>query len=125
MDIVNGAEAILHGFGQAPPPQEIAQARADVCTGRLSGKPCAYNHKGGFNLTAQASAIIHAQRQRKLELKLSVEGEKSLGICRVCGCYLPLKVWFDDQTIVDYTTDETFNRFPDFCWIKKLKPQTP
>ena len=119
MDIINGVEAILHGFGRNPPPQEVAQDRSDICTGRLSGVPCPNNHKGSFSLTAQASSIIHAQRQRKLELKLAVEGESSLGVCRTCGCYLPLKVWFDSQTILDYTTDFTIAKFPDFCWIKK------
>lgn len=119
MSIINGAEAILHGFGKQPPPQESAQARADICSGRLSGTPCPNNHKGSFSLTAQASAIIHAQRQRKLELKLAVEGEESIGVCRICGCYLPLKVWFDTATIYEYTTDYTLEKFPSFCWIKQ------
>lgn len=120
MSIINGIEAILEGFGRNPPAQEIAQNRADVCNGKISGIPCPYNHRGGFSLTAKAAQIIHAQRQRKLELKLVVEGEQSLGVCKVCGCYLPLKVWFDSETIRNHTTDETFAKFPDYCWIKHL-----
>jgi len=123
MSLVNGIEAILEGFGANPPSQDTAQDRSDVCTGRTSGVPCPNNHRGGFSLTAQASAIIHVQRQRKLDLKLNVDGEESLGICKVCGCYLPLKVWYDSETISSHTTDETFSRFPDFCWIKHLKTQ--
>lgn len=119
MSIINGAKAICEGFGESPPPQELAQARSDVCTGRFSGAPCPYNHKGGFSLTAQASAIIHAQRQRKLELKLTVEGESALGVCKVCRCYLPLKVWFSTQVIYDHTEDTTLSKLPDFCWLKK------
>lgn len=125
MSLANGIEALLEGFGRQPPPQEVAQARSDVCTGRLSGVPCAYNHLGGFSLTAKASAIIHAQRQRKLELKLAVDGEAALGICKGCGCYLPLKVWYDSETILRHTTDETFSKFPPHCWIKHLKTPQP
>ncbi len=121
MSLVNGVEAILEGFGKNPPSQEVAQNRADICTGRINGVPCPYNHRGGFSLAASASAIIHAQRQRKLELKLSVDGEASLGVCKVCGCYLPLKIWFDSETIRNHTTDEAFAKFPSYCWIKHLK----
>lgn len=126
MSIVNGAQAILEGFGEDPPPQDVAQGRADICTGRLSGVPCPHNHQGGFSLTAQASAFIHAQRQRKLELKLAVEGESALGVCKVCKCFLPLKVWYSTRVIYDHTEDATIAKFPPFCWIKKelntLKP---
>ena len=119
MSIANGIEAICEGFGKAPPPQDVAQARADICTGRLSGVPCPHNHKGAFSITAKAAQIIHAQRQRKLELKLAVEGESSLGVCHVCGCALPLKIWFDTETLYNHTDDSTLARFPDFCWLKK------
>ncbi len=128
MSLVNGAKAIYEGFGESPPPQEVAQARSDVCTGRLNGTKCPHNHTGGWSITAKASEIIHAQRQRKLELKLAVDGEETLGVCKVCRCYLPLKVWYDSQTIFEHTTDSTLANFPDFCWIKKacqsLKPTT-
>ena len=119
MSLVNGAKAIIEGFGENPPPQEVAQARSDICTGRLSGVPCPNNHTGGFSLTATASQVIHAQRQRKLELNLAVEGEGSLGVCKVCKCYLPLKIWYHIATINDHTPDSTLANFPSFCWIKQ------
>lgn len=122
MSLVNGVKAILEGFGESPPSQEVAQARSDICTGRLSGTKCPNNHQGGFSLTTKAAQVIHAQRQRKLELKLAADGESSLGVCKVCGCYLPLKVWYDSQTITNHTSDEQFAKFPSFCWIKNLKP---
>jgi hypothetical protein len=129
MSIVSGAKAIYEGFGDSPPPQEVAQARSDVCTGRLSGTPCKYNHTGGWSITTKAAQVIHSQRQRKLELKLSVDGEDALGVCKVCRCYLPLKIWYDIERIYEHTTDSTLASFPDFCWIKKacqsLKTTTP
>jgi hypothetical protein len=99
MSIINGIDALCEGFGKSPPPQDVAQARADICTGRLNGTPCPNNHRGTFSLTAKAAQIIHAQRQRKLQLELRVDGEESLGVCKTCGCYLPLKVFFDTETI--------------------------
>lgn len=125
MSLASGIDAILEGFGRNPPSQEVAQNRADICDGRLSGVPCPYHHKGSFSLTAQASAIIHTQRQRKLELKLAVDGEDALGVCKVCKCYLPLKIWYDSETITRHTTDETFSKFPPHCWIKRLKTPQP
>lgn len=119
MSIINGSQALMEGFGEDPPPQDVAQNRADICTGRVSSVPCAYNHQGTFSLTSKIAAFIHAQRQRKLELKLSVDGEGSLGICKVCKCYLPLKVWYSSRVIYEYTEDSTIAKFPDFCWIKR------
>jgi hypothetical protein len=134
MSLVSGAKAILEGFGDSPPPQEVAQARANVCLSGgtdKDGNPtkCPNNHTGGWSITTKASQIIHAQRQRKLELKLAVDGETSLGICKVCKCYLPLKVWYGIETIYEHTPDSTLADFPSFCWIKKgcqsLKTTTP
>lgn len=119
MSIINGAHAILEGFGEAPPSQEVGQSRADSCIRGNNGNKCPFNHTGAFSITAKASQIIHAQRQRKLELKLTVDGEASLGVCKICSCFLPLKVWYDIKTIYDHTEDATLAKFPDWCWIKR------
>lgn len=125
MSIINGAEAILDGFGKSPPSQELAQERADSC---LKGAPpdqntgskkCPYNHLGGFSITAKASELIHAQREKKLALKLRVEDEEGLGVCKVCKCFLPLKVFYDIETIYGHTEDSVLASFPDWCWIKR------
>lgn len=119
MSFISGAQAILEGFGEAPPSQEVAQTRANSCLHGDSGKKCPFNHTGGFSITAKASQVIHAQRQRKLELKLAVDGEESLGVCKVCSCFLPLKIWYDIETIYGHTEDATLAKFPDHCWIKQ------
>lgn len=124
---INGAAALLEGFGDSPPSQEVAQSRANACLHGEEGNPCRFNHRGGFSLTALASSIIHAQRQKKLELNLRVEGEENLGVCRVCSCYMPLKVWLSTKILFDHTDDSAIQRFPDWCQIKKelLQCQKP
>lgn len=129
MDIINGAAALVEGFGKEPPDQGTCQHRADICTGRLSGVPCPHNHRGAVSLTVKVAQAVHAMRQLKLERKLNVEGESALGVCKVCGCDLVTKVFYDPVTIHNHTTDETLSKFPGFCWIKKeieqIKHPTP
>ncbi len=124
-ELTHGAAALLEGFGKQPPTQEVAQARSDVCSGRLSGNPCAANYLGGWAISDQIARVIHAQRQRKLDLHLEVQGENILGTCKICRCPLFLKVWYDEETIRGHTTDETFSNMKSTnndCWIAKLKP---
>lgn len=123
MGLVNGAHALLDGFGEAPPAQEVTQARADCCSGRLSGIPCPHNHRGGWNFTAKMAAAIHVQRQRKLQLRLGVEGEDQLGMCKICGCFLPLKVHWNEEQIYSHTSDEDFAKFSTAwpqCWMNQI-----
>jgi hypothetical protein len=129
-DVINGAEALLDGFGKAPPPQEVAQARADVClhSGK-DGTHCPHNHVGKWSATAEVGRVIQAQREKKLHLKLRVDGEEGLGICKICSCPVFLKVFYDWQTIYGHTTDEQFAAFRSkwpACWmIKELDNHEP
>lgn len=129
MGLINGAHALMDGFGEAPPAQEVAQARADVCrfSGRDNeGKPCGcpHNHLGGWNFTAKMAAAIHVQRERKLQLRLRVEGEEQLGMCKLCGCFLPLKVFWSEEGIYSHTSDQDFAKFAAAwpqCWMNEIK----
>lgn len=126
MGLIDGAKALLEGFGETPPPQEVAQARSDVCTGGLNGNKCAANYLGGWAISDKIAQALHAQRQRKLELKLTVEREERLGTCEICRCWLPLKVWYDEGTILGHTTDSTLATMKETnpkCWIAALQKQ--
>jgi hypothetical protein len=123
-ELANGAKALLDGFGVNPPSQAVAQARSDICTGRLSGVACPANFLGGWAVTTAIAQAIHAQRQKKLELKLVVEGEERLGTCEACRCWLPLKVWFDESTILNHTTDTILDKMRTAnqqCWVAALQ----
>lgn len=125
-EIINGAEAILDGFGRTPPSQSVAQARADVCTGHATGFPCPANYRGGWAVSTEIARVLHAQRQKKLELKLEVERENQLGTCEKCKCFLPLKIWYDDDTIYNHTADTTFQAMKQInpaCWQVAIQLQ--
>lgn len=132
MSIINGIATLADGFSKPPPPQEVCQSRANVCL--FSGPPdehigtptkCPFNHRGAISVTTAIAAAIHAARQRKLELNLRVEGEEGLGVCKLCGCDLKTKVFWDAESIYSHTTDSTFERFRSEwpkCWMNQLQP---
>lgn len=128
-DLTNGAEALLEGFGKTPPSKEVAQARADVClhSGK-DGTHCPHNHVGGWTVTTAIGAVIQAQREKKHQLKLAVDGEEGLGVCKICRCPMFLKIFYDWDTIYSHTTDDKFREFREkwpSCWmVKELDQHT-
>lgn len=107
------------GEGGKPVPQHQAQARADVCTGRLSGKSCPMNQPRDIEEVLSTAVALTVKRQIELKnsMKLRVEGEKLLHVCEACDCVLRLKVQTPLKFILQNTSDETFDKLPAFCWI--------
>lgn len=128
-EAIKGAIAIVDGFGKEPPSQEVAQARANACLTGMDGQKCRYNYLGGWIVNTNVAMAIHKMRELKNQMKLEVQNEQKLGTCEICKCVLPLKVWYDFETIFSHTTDETFLKFPPWCWMKQewlqRKQQTP
>lgn len=120
-DTLNGAEALLDGFGRTPADQETAQKRANVCLhGGKDGSPCPHNSLGAWTITTALARVIQAQREKKHELKLRVDGEEGLGVCKLCRCPLFIKVFYDWDTIYGHTSDEQFAVFREkwpACWM--------
>jgi hypothetical protein len=104
-----------HGGHVVSPEQ--AQARADVCTGRLSGSPCP---KNGAPITVEKEVAegIKTVVELKNHLKLRVLGEKKLHTCHVCLCHLPTKVHVPLEHIMRHTSPEELNDFVDGCWLR-------
>jgi hypothetical protein len=42
-----------------------------------------------------------------------------LGMCRVCGCCLPLKVWTPAAVLKRHVTPKQLNNAPSFCWMRR------
>lgn len=97
---------------------ETAQNRADVCTGRISGKACPHNVPENI-----VAGFVGDSVKRLLEIKnkanLRVQGEKSLRGCDVCGCNLRLKIHVPFAHIKKFTPQEELDRHPEFCWMQK------
>lgn len=100
--------------GQVSDPEE-AQARADVCTGRLSGKPCEQNDLS-FSLTKPVALAVKRYLEVKNKIGLRVAGERRLGVCRICTCNLRLLVHEPIDQVRAEMTDEERERLPSFCW---------
>lgn len=110
------------GEGGQPVPQEVAQERADVCTGRCSGVKCPMNVEKGLTqlLSEGVASVVHRQLEIKHKMRLHVENEKDLNICAACDCVLSLKIYTPIKHILDNT--DTNGLHPN-CWILKEKAQ--
>lgn len=110
------------GDGLFPVPADLAQRRADICTGRIGGSPCPFNKEGaGFEaITTPIANAIRKQMEKKHEMKAVVVGEEKLFTCDQCWCNLPLKVWTPLKTILDRTPAPMLGKFASdapHCWL--------
>lgn len=99
--------------------EDEAQARADICTGRKTGKPCPLN-KPDIELTEEISKYFRKFVELKNKMNLRVHGEKQLHTCAACFCPLKTKVW-QEWNVVKPDEEEKKN-FDPSCWLLKPNP---
>lgn len=99
------------GEGGIPVAPDHAQRRANVCLKcpMNSGDKPFYEH-----LAANIAGMVRNQIEYKNQLKLRVDGEKSLHVCLACLCVLKLKVHVPLAHIRETTPLDDLH--PD-CWI--------
>lgn len=128
--IASGASILAEWWGEggSPVAQELAQGRADTCLyvkwvdaeghGQIG---CPFNAKRTLwsLLTAPVAATVKRLLQLKSNMKMSVNGEKRLGTCKICLCSLPLKVHAPIKFIAEETDQEMLKEAPAFCWVRK------
>lgn len=121
MNILDKASRLLDGVkilsewlgnGGIVVSPEDAQRRADVCL------DCSKNEE---NHGLPFSVAMHIKRQKELKssLDLRVKGEKQLGICSVCQCCIPLKIWVPFQDLMKGDGRSRLPEFPEHCWMVK------
>src|SRR5688572_538906 len=100
------------GDGAHPVPATQAQARADVCL------MCPLNVVKSIQelFTGTVALTVLRQIEYKNQLKLRVDGEKSLHVCDVCNCVLRLLVQTPIKFIKETKSQETIDAMPDYCW---------
>lgn len=94
--------------------KDEAELRAKIC------ESCPLNVAPKWWEKITKDPIAEGMRMT-LELKhgmnLSVSNEDSLGVCKVCGCCLPLKIWVPIEHIRNQVGN--LHDAPDFCWMKQ------
>jgi hypothetical protein len=100
-------------------PFELAQARADVCTGRLTGRRCPLNEPD-WQVTETISAAFRRHVELKNKLDLRTQGEKKLLFCQACACPLKTKIWLPLGEIAP--TAEERDKFDPQCWLLSEQP---
>jgi len=121
----NQGRKILHdwlGENGVPVPLEEAQSRANVCI------RCPHNYKGSWLWNMATSIAIGSQMRLREVMDIHLENESELEVCDLCGCKLKLKVHTPFKHIYQHTSDQMFERYPQFCWQKieynQIKSQT-
>lgn len=112
--IADGAKnlAIWVGSGGLVVSQEDAQARAEICLNCPLNEP-------GMAVTSEVASATRAFLEFKNQLRLRVNGEKSLHHCKGCGCVLRLLIWEPQDRVKAQMTSEEIAITPKYCW--KLK----
>ena len=99
------------GEGGKPVPPALAQSRAEICLMCVENKEPLWWEKFSTNPIAKA---IQKLLSIKSSFDLRVNGEIDLGICRKCGCALPLQVHAPIDHIKNHTPD--LSDYPQYCW---------
>lgn len=105
------------GSGGKPVEREEAAARLAVCIN------CQENRPGKWwevHFTEPIAEEIRKHLAVKHHVGLELEGEEKTGMCRACGCCIRLKVWCPSEHIKDHTDQALKEKFPQFCWIKRI-----
>lgn len=110
------------GSGGKPVPKEQAEKRSVYCLTCPKNVAPLWWEKMTKDPIAQA---MKTQLELKHSMDMSVSNEDKLGICRVCGCCLPLKVFVSLKHIQEHTPDDVMKSFPAWCWIKLELSEQP
>lgn len=108
------------GKGAVPVSFELANQRADTCSG------CPNNKPGTKRIEDSVAEAIRRQDIIRNSASLRTNRDAQLFNCEACGCYLKLKVWVPLSVIPDEP-----GKFPSTCWIPrerealKVIPETP
>lgn len=115
--VVAGAGVMVDwlGDGLKPVSQELANARATVCSTCPNNQP-----KDLLSFfTVPASDLIRQQIEIKNEMKLATPFDEKLGICVVCACPLRTKVWSHMEHVLKHLKPDVKSQLPGFCWMVK------
>jgi hypothetical protein len=105
------------GSGGRPIPAALAQHRADVCLICVENKEPLWWERV---IKHPVAVTIRKTLAIKASMDLKVNGEIELGICRVCGCCIPLKVHTPIEHILAHESHA--KPYPDNCWIHNERP---
>jgi len=92
-------------------PSTTSEARSGICA------VCPENKPGNPIIHAAGSALKLLLESRDA-MKLKTSNDDKLEDCAVCTCNLKVKVHVVMPYILEKTTPEVMQRFPENCWIK-------
>lgn len=128
MSLPSGMAVLVDWLGEGGSPVDpmVAAFRAQRCLIGNNGQPCPKNAELNWwdRVKHQIADWIKAELELKARMALHLAEDGKLGMCRVCGCCLQLKVWTPAKHIREHTTPEKLAEFPEYCWIKRELTET-
>lgn len=120
---ISGLAALHDWLGETGDPVHpmVAELRAQRCVEGNEGKPCPLNVAPRWWQKAKGKIAnwIRKELELKAHMRLKVPQERRLHMCKACGCCLPLKVWAPRNVIREHTSQETIDKTPSYCWMRK------
>ena len=115
MQMAGGVQAVSEwlGNGMIPVNQHEAEYRGATC------RKCPRNitdEKSLGTIRKRVASAIKRHVEAKKALRLEVYKEEALGMCGVCGCWMPLKIWVPSSIVKKRTKD--FSKYPVDCWLR-------
>lgn len=103
------------GAGGVAVPYHLATQRATVC------KDCPGNQKVGWRdtLTVVGAKALREYLAAKNQMSLYTPLDGELGMCKACGCHLPLKIWCPIEHFRENVTAEVESKLREYnpkCW---------
>ena len=103
------------GDSLRPVKPELSENRAQVCV------KCPRNDGDKSfldKLTTEAANTVRALLQAKYDIDVRTTVDDKLGMCRACGCVLPLKVHVSLVEAKKKLKPEEFAQLHETCWIR-------
>lgn len=115
--ITSGVRILASWVGKnaVPVRPELADKRARICAGCHFNKPLKWSDyvKAGI-----AKALLSAARLKN-KCGYRTASDRKLRECKICLCFLRLKVWCPIKFIEEELSSKDLAAFPAHCWIRK------
>ncbi len=122
-EIITGAAALTDWLGDGGHPVDpmVSEARAKCCENCIQNMPGRWWESAKHEIAEWIRTELELKNKR--EIKTTIDDK--LGMCRLCGCCIRLKVHTPKEHIAAHISKEVLDQTPSHCWMRKEILNTP